>query len=324
MNNFHKNLKKLVSFILFFTLLISTSAHAGFFDSIFGKKSEIIIDTFDDETNGDPNVDTTSKITPVGEFLDLSNLNIEYPKRINIEESLFSNLSGEPVATGFGYSRNDDNVPINVLRYEEKYGNLGGIFISNPGSNEKKVYLTFDCGYEGGYTWQILDTLKEKNVRAIFFITGHYARDTEYIVQRMIEDGHIVGNHTWSHIDCPRSTLNEVQSNVFKVHDFVKNKYNYDMKLFRYPYGNFSEQTLKLLNMQGYKQIFWSFGYKDWDTENQPAEGTAKFEIVTSACPGMIYLLHAESKTNATILGDCIDAIREKGFVFGDTIDFLK
>ena len=323
MDSFSKNFKKPISYVLSFVLLISTSAYAGFLSDLFNKKSEIIIDAEGDEIITESAAIDEFKATPVGEFLDLSKLNIEYPKKVDVDASLLSDLSTDPVATGFGFSKNEYNIPINVLRYEEKYGSLGGIYIADTSLQNKKVYFTFDCGYEGGYTWQMLDTLKEKNVRAVFFITGHYARDTEYIVKRMIEDGHIVGNHTWSHIDCARSSLKDVQSNVFKAHDFVKNKYNYEMKLFRYPYGNFSEQTLKFLDMQGYKQVFWTFGYKDWDTENQPEEGAAKVEIITSACPGMIYLLHAESKTNASVLAECIDEIRTNGFTIGDPIDLL-
>ena len=100
--------------------------------------------------------------------------------------------------------------------------------------------------------------------------------------------------------------------------------YNYDMKLFRYPYGYFSEMLLKFLSLQGFTQMFWSYGYRDWVTNDQPDEGSSKRNIIKAACPGMIYLLHTESKTNANILGDCIDGIRAAGFMVGDCSDFLK
>lgn len=324
--NFSKNYKKLFSFILVFLLVLSSSARAGFFSDLFGKKSDVIVD-IPSEPISSGNVSSSNSVlfgaTDIGTRLDLSRFNIESPKRIDVDESFLSNLSNEPVATGYGPTRTDDNIPLNAFHYRDKYGDLGGVFIADVKEGEKKIYLTFDCGYEAGHTFEILDALKEKNVRAVFFITGHYARDSEDHVKRMIDEGHIVGNHTWSHIDCARSTLKEVQSNIFKVHDFVKNKFDYEMKLFRYPYGNFSEQTLKFISMQGYKQIFWTFGYKDWDTKNQPTAEFGKVQIVSAACPGNIYLLHAESKTNASILAECIDEIKASGFTIGDPIDLL-
>ena len=114
----------------------------------------------------------------------------------------------------------------------------------------KYIYLTFDLGYEAGHTAKILDALKENNVQGVFFITAHYVNTQPELVQRMIDEGHIVGNHTWSHPDCPQKDLLTVQEDIFKLQDYVKTTYNYDMKLFRYPYGYFSEMLLKFLSLQ--------------------------------------------------------------------------
>ena len=142
--------------------------------------------------------------------------------------------------------------------------------------------------------------------------------------RRMIAEGHIIGNHTWSHPDCPQKNLLEIQDDIFKCNQYMKDTFNYDMKLFRYPYGYFSEMLLKFIGLQGFVQLFWSYGYRDWIVNEQPDEASSKRKIINAACPGMIYLLHAESTTNANILGDCIDGIRAKGFLVGDCADFLK
>ncbi len=324
--NLSKNFKKLFSFILVFSFVLSSSARASFFSDPFGKRSDVIIDIPNGSISSGNVLGDNSILfnaTDIGTKLDLSRFNIKFPERIDVDESILSSLSNEHIETGYGPTRTDDNIPLKAFYYRDKYGDLGGVFIADVKEGEKKIYLTFDCGYEIGHTFEILDALKEKNVRAVFFITGYYARDSEDHVRRMIDDGHIVGNHTWSHIDCARSTLKEMQNNIFELHDFVKNKFDYEMKLFRYPYGNFSEQTLKYISMQGYKQIFWTFGYKDYDTQNQPTNAYGKMQILTAACPGNIYLLHAESKTNASILAECIDEIRASGFTIGDPIDLL-
>lgn len=259
--------------------------------------------------------------TPIGVPLDLSAFNIKYPEKPAIDPAALQNLKVKSEMTGFTSKKSENNIPTDALTYVSKYSHLGGIFLA-PLVNT--VYFTFDCGYEGGVTNQILDTLKLKNVRCVFFVTGQYARENYALVRRMIDEGHIVGNHTWSHPDCPQKDLVTVQTDIFKLQDYVKATYNYDMKLFRYPYGYFSEMLLKFLSLHGFTQLVWSYGYRDWVTNDQPDDGSSKRNIIKAACPGMIYLLHAESKTNANILGDCIDGIRAAGFAVGDCSDFLK
>ena len=138
------------------------------------------------------------------------------------------------------------------------------------------------------------------------------------LVQRMIDEGHVVGNHSWKHPNYSGLSVEEAEQDLMKLHDYVKENFNYTMRYFRFPAGNFSERALAEVQQLGYKSLFWSFAYKDWLTDDQPDEAESLQKIVDSACPGMIYLLHAVSKTNANVLADVIDGVVAKGFTWGD------
>ena len=183
----------------------------------------------------------------------------------------------------------------------------------------EKIYLTFDEGYENGYTADILDTLKEKGVHAVFFVTLPYVKAQPDLVQRMIDEGHTVGNHSNKHITYPSLSLEEAKEDLMSLHQYMLDTYQYKMSVFRFPEGNFSEQTLALVQSCGYKSLFWSFAYQDWYTDNQPNPSDALNSMLNKAHPGAIYLLlHAVSSTNAQVLGDFIDGMQEKGYVFAD------
>lgn len=216
--------------------------------------------------------------------------------------------------SGFpGGTLDEKNRPSGPLQFQEKYKDLGAYFIM-PDSND--IYLTFDEGYENGYTKAILDTLKEKKVKAIFFITYDYAKGQPDLVRRMIDEGHVVGNHSTKHKSFPDLSVEEAAKDIQTTHEYVKEQFGYEMYLFRYPMGEFSEQSLALLQSLGYKSVFWSFAYLDYDVNNQPITIEATDKIVSKAHPGAIYLLHAVSKTNSMVLGECIDLIRDKGYDF--------
>ena len=176
-----------------------------------------------------------------------------------------------------------------------------------------------DEGYEYGLTEGILDTLKEKNVKCVFFITLPYAKENPELVQRMIDEGHVVGNHSVTHPAAGLSTLSiEQQINEVKeVNDYVLEHFGYQMYLFRFPTGAFSEQSLAIVQSQGYRSVFWSFAYKDWIVDDQPDVATSLANALNKVHGGAIYLLHAESTTNAQMLADFIDGCREKGYEFG-------
>ncbi|MBE6903799.1 MAG: polysaccharide deacetylase [Ruminococcaceae bacterium] len=232
------------------------------------------------------------------------------------QSSQFSQYDNTKRDWGQGTNVNAQNQPLNCLNFAKQYGQYDAYFIAP--SAPKKVYLTFDLGYENGYTEKIVNTLNEKNAIGVFFVTYDYYRASPHIVKKIVEDGHILGNHTKKHPSLPTVSEQRVIDEIMFVHDLIKQEYDYDMVFFRPPMGQFSHRSLKITQSLGYKSIFWSFAYKDWETDNQPDPVYAKNKIINAAHDGCIYLLHAVSKTNADILGDVIDGLRNKGFEIAD------
>ncbi len=235
------------------------------------------------------------------------------------QEADLSSLSSKKIGWGQGRNFDELNRPRDAVTSQEKYGELGGLFIGLPegdGSENRKIYLTFDEGYENGYTAKILDTLKEKKVRAVFFITGDYARREGALVRRMIDEGQVVGNHTWRHYSMPEKSLETCREEIGLLHDYVAENFGYEMTVLRPPKGEFSEQTLALAKQMGYRTCLWSFAYKDWDA-NSPGDTTQSLKRLNERLHcGAVYLLHAVSSTNAAILGDFIDFARSQGYEF--------
>ena len=220
-------------------------------------------------------------------------------------------LNGEKKAWGSGGPTDDLGRPNGATSYQEKYGQYGAYFIA-PSSN--KIYLTFDEGYENGYTPAILDTLQERDAKALFFVTLDFVKNKPDLVSRMIEEGHVIGNHSVKHLSFPDMPLQEAAKDIMQLHDYMKSNFGYEMWLFRPPMGEFSEQTLALAQSLGYKTILWSFAYKDWLVDDQPLTVEALDTITSKSHPGAIYLLHAVSKTNSEVLGDAIDNMYELGY----------
>lgn len=225
-------------------------------------------------------------------------------------------LSTEKVVWGPG-NIVEHKQPNDPLLLQKRFANMNAQWLLN---DEKKICLTFDEGYENGYTPKILDTLKEKGVKAVFFVTYDFASQNPDLVKRMIDEGHIVGNHSYRHY-----TMDEVSDDVAKeevsyLHKYVKDKFGYTMSYFRFPKGEFSERSLQIVKDLGYKSVFWSFAYADWDPDNQTEENQAFTHICESTHPGAIFLLHAVSKTNADILGKVIDDVKKQGYTFSTDI----
>ena len=220
--------------------------------------------------------------------------------------------STEKVVWGPGRAENHQR-PTDPVNLQQSYGALGAQFIM---SDDKFICLTFDEGYENGYTPQILDVLKEKQVSAIFFVTYDFVKDNPELIERMIDEGHIIGNHTYRHYTMDEVSQEEAQEEIVFLDKYMKENFKYRMTLFRFPKGEFSENTLALANSLGYKSVFWSFAYADWDTNN-PADQQEAFDTITSYTHnGEIMLLHAVSETNAAILGKVIDQVRSQGYEF--------
>lgn len=220
--------------------------------------------------------------------------------------------STDKIIWGPGRAENHQQ-PTDPVMLQSQYKNLDASFLLE---DKKKVCLTFDEGYENGYTPAILDTLKEKKVKAIFFVTYDFAKDNPDLIKRMIDEGHIVGNHTYRHYTMDEVSRDTATEEIMFLHSYMKEKFNYDMTLFRFPKGEFSEDTLALAKELGYKSIFWSFAYADWDTQNPPDKTEALKEITTYIHPGEIMLLHAVCATNAEILPAVIDEVKNQGYSF--------
>ena len=193
-----------------------------------------------------------------------------------------------------------------------------GICLGN--ADSKKVYLTFDSGYEAGYMEKILEVLKQNNVKACFFITAHYLNTQPELVKKMIDDGHIVGNHTVNHKSMPEIDNETIKKEVMDLHTAVYDKFGYEMKYIRPPKGEFSERTLEYTNSLGYRTVLWSLAYDDWDESKQGREEYGKSKVLDNVHNGAVILLHSNSKDNSNILNDVIKGIRDMGYEF-DTLD---
>ena len=199
--------------------------------------------------------------------------------------------------------------------FEEMLEKHGGVYIAN--TDQKELYLTFDNGYEEGYTADILDVLKEKNVPAAFFVTGHYLQDQPELVQRMVREGHIVGNHSYHHPNLVKASEAKIREELKTVEEaYAKITGKTEMHYLRPPRGVFSERTLAVSNKLGYTNVFWSLAYKDWETNNQKGWKYAYDRIMERIHPGAIMLLHTVSKDNAEALGKVIDDLRKQGYTF--------
>lgn len=220
---------------------------------------------------------------------------------------------------GQGVQVDDQNRPVSCDAYQKKYGKYGGVFILP--SDQKSMVLTFDEGYENGYTAQILDTLKEKNCQAVFFVTMPYVKQNPGLIRRMIDEGHVVGNHTVHHKSMPTLSVEEAAKEIYDLHTYVKEQFGYEMTLFRPPMGEWSTRTLELAKRLHYKTVLWSFAYLDYDVNKQMGVEKAFPKVTGASHSGAVYLLHAVSKDNAQMLGDVIDTFRKDGYTLHTRIE---
>ncbi len=213
----------------------------------------------------------------------------------------------------FGVSKDGlpHEISVNNQKLYEKYG---GLCLDTSG--EKVIYLTFDCGYENGCTGRILDTLKEKNVPAAFFVTLSHVKSNPDLIARMINEGHIVGNHSDTHPNFSTISRTRMVQEIQNLDNYLRTSFGYSAPYFRFPEGACSENALELVQSIGFKSVFWSTAYADWDVNNPKGKQYA-FDTVTSRLhPGCVLLLHAVSYDNAEALGDIIDYARAQGYVF--------
>jgi peptidoglycan-N-acetylmuramic acid deacetylase len=182
---------------------------------------------------------------------------------------------------------------------------------------KKELYLTFDNGYENGLTTEIMDVLKEKKVPAVFFLTGHYVKDQPELVKRMVAEGHLIGNHSWSHPDMTTLSAGQIKDELDKVQQVVTELTGGQKMVFaRPPRGIFNDRVLAECQTAGYTNVFWSVAYKDWDTKEQRGADYAYNKVMGQLHPGAVILLHAVSKDNKDAIGRIIDGARGQGYEF--------
>lgn len=193
-------------------------------------------------------------------------------------------------------------------------------------TQEKKLYLTFDCGYENGNTDAILDALKKHQVQATFFVVGHFLETAQPQVERMVAEGHTVGNHTYHHPDMSKIAGQlEFSKEIKAVEDRFREMTGQELSpYYRPPQGKYNIQNLEMAKAMGYSTFFWSLAYVDWDTKKQPSREEALDKLTKRVHPGAIVLLHNTSQTNGEILDELLTRWEEMGYSFGTLAEFTE
>ncbi|WP_417422542.1 polysaccharide deacetylase family protein [Hominenteromicrobium mulieris] len=220
--------------------------------------------------------------------------------------------------TDWGLSFQSEGAPPVANASQEYLKNFDALYVGD--TNKKEIYITFDAGFENGNTERILDALKKHGVKATFFLVGNYFETQPKLVKRMAEEGHTIGNHTYSHPDMSKigdiqSFQTELQKNEALYRDVLGSEMP---KLYRPPQGKFCEENLKMAQQLGYSTVFWSLAYVDWYTDDQPTPEQAFSKLLPRIHPGAVVLLHSTSSTNAEILDELLTKWEETGYSFGD------
>lgn len=199
-----------------------------------------------------------------------------------------------------------------AARFITKYG---GMYVGD--TSRKVIYLTFDNGYENGYTAPILDALKNNGVKASFFVTESYINRNPEIIKRMVADGHAVLNHTSTHPSMPDISDSQIEKELRKTEEAFRNVTGIEMAPYmRPPSGEFSERTVALTQQLGYSTVFWSMAFKDWDVNDQPGADYSYNHVMTNVHPGAIILLHAVSSSNAEAMDRILKDLKAQGYEF--------
>ena len=229
---------------------------------------------------------------------------------------------GKTVQTGaWGLSFRQEGMPPVAPVNQATLEKMGGVYLGD--TKEKKIYLTFDAGYENGCTARILDVLQKHNAPAAFFLVGNYLEKNGDLVRRMVEEGHIVGNHTMHHKDMSKLNDPEVFGKELRdLEDLFREVTGKELpRYYRPPQGVYSEENLKMAQEMGYKTVFWSLAYADWDNEKQPTREQAFSKLLPRIHNGAVVLLHSTSQTNAEILDELLTKWEEMGYCFGSLTD---
>lgn len=221
---------------------------------------------------------------------------------------------------GWGFTRNNEHRTPEIGKYAAEIRDTNSFYIGDP--NKKIVYLTFDAGYDNGNLSQILDVLREKNVKSTFFLTGDFLEREQALLQRIVAEGHLVGNHTWGHKDITKLSKEQLREQLELFDEKYYQIFNtYPQKLFRPPAGQFNKESLMRVKDLGYYTFFWSIAFKDWLDDKRGAD-YAYNNVINNLHNGAIILLHTVSSDNALALGMIIDKIYEDGYEIKN-IDYL-
>lgn len=236
---------------------------------------------------------------------------------------LAAHLSEDVPAFGWGLSfQNEGAVPAGPVS-TEKLAEFDAAYVDPDGG--KVLYLTFDAGYENGYTADILDILKKYEVSAAFFLVGDYLERNADLVRRMTAEGHIVGNHTANHPDMSRLSGDAFEAELRDAEELYTGITGQTLpKFYRPPQGLASEENLKQARELGYKTVFWSLAYADWDNENQPDAAASVEKLTRRLHDGAVVLLHATSRTNAQILEELIVKWQDMGYRFAPLTELFE
>ena len=203
-----------------------------------------------------------------------------------------------------------------VLEFQKTFDKYGGFTVDTV-SEERVLYLTFDCGYEhNNLTSKILDILAEKEVPAAFFCTLHHIKEQPELIARMINEGHIVGNHSASHPSFADITRTQMVKEIEECENYLRTNFGYAAKFFRFPAGEYNESALDAVNSIGYVSSFWSVAYSDWDVNSIKGKDYAVKTVSERLHPGAVILLHSVSQDNADALGEIIDKAEAEGYTF--------
>ena len=230
---------------------------------------------------------------------------------------LLAGMAGEAVETGswglsFGQSGSAPAGPVSQDRLAE----LDGAYLDPDGG--KVLYLTFDAGYENGFTADILDVLDRHRVPAAFFLVGDYLERNADLVRRMAKEGHIVGNHTLHHPDMSKLAGEDFAGELTGLETKFREITGKELpKFYRPPQGVYSRENLEMAQKLGYKTVFWSLAYADWDNNAQPTKEQAFSKLLPRIHNGAVVLLHSTSQTNGEILDELLTKWKEMGYRFG-------
>ena len=226
----------------------------------------------------------------------------------------FTSTQIKSYASGWGFRKNENHEIPEIGKYQKDIDGTNSYYV---GPNEKSVYLTFDAGYDNGVLDKILDTLKEKNVKATFFLTGDFVKRFKDLTIRIVSEGHIACNHSYSHRKITTLSKEELRKDLSKLEEEFYNLTATKMvKYFRPPEGEFNRQSLLNVSELGYKTIFWSIAYKDWDTKNQSGTDYCVKTVMNNLHNGAIILMHSVSSSNQEALPIIIDKIIQEGYTF--------